>query len=122
MYQFNHDATFKIPDIEPLPFRTGALLFAAVAGTGIAIGATIGTYVFFGVVTLAGLVALAETNKYIRYMIVKGNKTIDVLIFVSTVIATASLGVTVAASLTVAGLGYTLLYAPWLRKRSESNK
>jgi len=107
----------KVPSIKPLNQVTGLVLFGGISLIGLGIGATIGTYVFFGCVTLAGLIAIAESNKYIQYLVVKGNKVVDVILFGATIVATASLGITVAASLTVAGLGYTLVYAPYLRNR-----
>jgi len=110
--------TIDVPEIQPLPLSVGAAVFGGLTVLGLGIGAAIGTYLFVGIVTLAGLVALAETNKYVRYIIIKGNKTVDVIIFGASLIATAQLGPTIAASLTVAGLGYTLIYAPWVRQRA----
>ena len=107
----------KIPEVKPLPFKAGAFLFTGLILVGVSIGSTIGSYVFFGAITLAGLVALVESNKYIRYLIIKSNRLIDVLIFVVTLFATISLGITITASLTFAGLGYSLVYAPYLRSR-----
>jgi hypothetical protein len=112
---FRQELKLKLPDVKPLSFKTGALLFGGVAITGMMIGATIGTYVFFGVVTLAGLIAVSESNPYVKYVVMNSNKQIDLIILAGTVYATAMLGVTVAASLTIAGLGYTLVYAPWVR-------
>ncbi len=109
----------QIPEVKPLPLATGALIFGGVSILGMAIGATIGTYVFFGAITLAGLIAISESNKYVRYIISKSNKLVDLIIFGLTMYATVALGVTMAASLTVAGLGYTLIYAPWLRSRNK---
>lgn len=112
----------SIPDVKHLPIIKGAVLFGGIALIGLGIGAAIGTYVFFGVITLAGLIAIAESNKYVRYVIVNSSYVIDMAIFVATIYATATLGVTVAASLTVAGLGYSLAYAPWLRQRALKPK
>ena len=109
----------KIPEVKPLPLKAGALIFGGISILGMAIGATIGTYVFFGAITLAGLIAIAESNKYIKYLIVKSNRFLDLIIFVLTMYATVLLGVTMTASLTYAGLGYTLVYAPWLRSRNK---
>lgn len=109
----------QIPEVKPLPLTAGALIFGGVSILGMAIGATIGTYVFFGAITLAGLIAIAESNKYIKYLIVKSNRLVDLIIFGLTMYATVLLGVTMAASLTFAGLGYTLVYAPWLRSRNK---
>ena len=41
------------------------------------------------------------------------------MLFVFTILATMSYGLTVAASLTVAGLGYTLFYGPYLREKRK---
>lgn len=110
---------FQIPEVKPLPLTTGALIFGGISILGMAIGATISTYVFFGTITLAGLIAISESNKYVRYLITKSNRVVDLIIFGLTMYATVLLGVTMAASLTFAGLGYTLVYAPWLRSRDK---
>ena len=107
----------QVPNVKPLPVSVGAFIFTGIAIMGIAIGTIIATYVFFGAITLAGFIALIESNKYLKYLITKSNRLLDVLIFGATLYATASLGITITASLTVAGLGYTLVYAPWLRLR-----
>ncbi|MDP2069611.1 MAG: hypothetical protein Q8K04_11695 [Lutibacter sp.] len=110
---------FQIPEVKPLPLTAGALIFGGITILGMAIGATISTYVFFGTITLAGLIAISESNKYVKYMITKSNRVVDLIIFGLTMYATVLLGVTMAASLTFAGLGYTLVYAPWLRSRNK---
>lgn len=109
----------KIPEVKPLPLVAGAFLFGVLSVLGIAIGATIGTYVFFGTITLAGLIAIAESNKYVRFIIVKSNRFLDIIIFGLTIYSTISLGITLTASLTFAGLGYTLVYAPYLRSKNK---
>jgi hypothetical protein len=107
----------SIPEVKPLPLAIGAATFTLLAAIGIAIGATIGTYVFFGIATLAGFVAIAESNKWIRYGITKMRTWMDVVIFGLTIFATISLGTILTGALTIAGLGYTLVYAPYIRKR-----
>lgn len=119
---FRQELKYKLPTIKPLSFKTGAIMFGGVVAAGMMVGATIGTYVFFGIVTLAGLIAISESNPYVKYVIMNSNRTVDLIIFAGTVYATAALGVTVAASLTVAGLGYTLVYAPWLRSKETEFK
>ena len=108
---------FYIPETKPLSISSGAFLFGGITLVGIAIGAAIGTYVFFGCITLAGFIAISENNKYIRYAVQRSNKMVDVSIFALTLYATLALGTTITAALTIAGLGYTLVYAPWLRKQ-----
>lgn len=107
----------KAPKVKPISFTKGALLFIGLSWFGMLISAAIATYVFFGVATLAGLIAIAENNTYIRHCIIKSNRLVDVLIFILTIYSTLTLGVTITASLTIAGLGYTLVYTPWLRSR-----
>jgi hypothetical protein len=93
----------------------GAMAFGGIALTGVMIGATIGTYVFFGTVTLAGLIVVVESQPWLKRIVVKSNKAIDIAILVGSIYAVATLGVTAAASITIAGLGFTLVYAPYLR-------
>ncbi len=98
---------------------TGLMTFSVIAITGASIGAAIGTYVFLGTVTLAGAVVVVESNPRLRKLVANNTKKIDALIFVASVVAIAYLGVTVAASLTVAGLALSLVYFPWLRATSN---
>lgn len=107
----------KIPEVKPLSLVAGTFIFGGLTISGIVIGATIGTYVFFGSITLAGLIAISESNKYVRHIILKSNRLLDISIFALTIYATVSLGITMTASLTFAGLGYTLVYAPYLRSK-----
>jgi hypothetical protein len=99
--------------IDPL---TGLAVFSGIGIAGISMGATVGTYVFFGTVTLVGLIAIVESNRSLKVLTTRSNKLIDVMIFGASVYATASLGVTVSAALVFAGLGYSLVYAPYLRE------
>ena len=107
----------RAPKVKPISFTNGALIFLGISWMGMLISAAIATYVFFGIVTLIGLVAITENSTYIRHLIVKSNRLVDILIFMLTIYSTLTLGVTIAASLTFAGLGYSLVYAPWLRSR-----
>ncbi|MBC3759711.1 hypothetical protein H7U19_14960 [Hyunsoonleella sp. SJ7] len=109
----------RIPDVKTLPYKMGLMVFLSLLAIGVLIGATIATYVFFGTITLAGLIAIIESNKYLKFIASKSNKLLDIIIFMGTLYATLSLGVTITASLTFAGLGYTLVYAPWLRLRNN---
>ena len=109
----------KIPNVKPIPLQGGLIAFTAIGLTGAAIGATIGTYVFFGTVMLTGLVVVIENNKYLHYAAKHSNSVIDIGIFTATVVATANLGITVSAALTFAGLGYTLVYSPYLRAQKK---
>jgi hypothetical protein len=112
----------RIPEVKPIPLWISTTIFGALAFVGLSFGLTLATYTFFGLATLIGLVSLAESNKYVRWLITKSSRTVDLLIFGATIYATAALGITVVASLTFAGIGYSLVYAPWLRQREELKK
>ena len=112
----------RVVDSNPIPIRTGALAFTAVAVTGAMMGTAIATYVFFGTVMLTGLIVLVENNPVLKRVAVRSNSLIDIGIFTASVIATASAGITVSAALTVAGLGYTLIYSPYLRSQYKFGK
>lgn len=107
----------EAPEPKSLSLKHGVLLYGTMAFVGAAISSAVGVYIFFGSATLLGFVALTESNKYMKYAVSKSNKLIDFTLFGLTLYATASLGVTISAALTVAGLGYSLIYAPYLRSR-----
>ena len=107
--------------VEPtVPLNTlsapvGLAIFSGIALVGVSIGATIGTYVFFGTATLVGLIVVVESQPILKKLAVKSNKVVDLMILGGSIYAMGVLGPTVAATITFAGLGYTLVYAPWLR-------
>jgi hypothetical protein len=110
----------ELPTVKPINFKTGALVFAGVSVIGVvAMGAAIGTQIFFGAVTLGGLIALMESNKYLKWIVIHGNIFIDIAIFIASIYATAMLGVSIAGALTFAGLGYSLAYAPYVRRQQQ---
>lgn len=111
---------YSFPEVKPLSLGVGLAIFSGMAIIGASIGAVIGTYIFFGCATLAGFIAIAESNKVVKWVVVSSTQWIDLAIFVATLAATVSLGITVTAALTFAGLGYTLVYAPFVRLR-EAN-
>ena len=87
-----------------------AVIFIAMKVTG-AIG--------YGLITLVGLIALIETVPLLKWIVKKFTSFIDVMIFVLTIFATAKLGYNITASLVIAGVGYTLVYAPYVRREAK---
>ena len=102
-------------NINHISVPVGIAVFSGIAIVGASIGATIATYVFFGTATLVGMMVVIESQPRIKRLAIKSNKAIDLVILGASIYAIGTLGVTVAASLTFAGLGYTLVYAPFLR-------
>lgn len=86
------------------------------------IGGFLATYMFMGLIMLSGFIALVESIRPLKWFVERTSKFIDVVIFLGTIWATAQLGVTITASLTFAGLGFTLVYAPYLRLKHENHK
>lgn len=111
----------KVQEVKPLPMWVGIGIFTGLALIGASLGATLATYVFFGICTLAGIIAIVERNKYVKHIVIRMNMFLDLLIFGATIYATAALGVTVGAALTFSGLGFSLVYAPFLRQRAEED-
>jgi len=115
-------ALFKLEEQEAKPIdegyvTRGSLMFGGMCAVGaMAMGAAVSTYIFFGVVTLGGIIAIVESNAWLKKMATKGSLLIDIGLFGFTIYASAALGVTVAAAFTVAGLGWTLVYARYLRR------
>lgn len=112
----------ELPEVKPIPMALGASIFGGLTVIGLGIGAAIGTQLFFGTVALAGMIAICETNRYAKYVVIHGSLVIDMAIFLSSLYALAVLGPTIAGGLTVAGLGFTLVYTPNLRKRYKGRK
>lgn len=109
----------EVQDVKPWPIWAGVLGFGALAILGMSAGAMIMTHVFFGLCALFGLIAITESNKWVRWWVYRSNKAVDLMIFVASIVASVAMGVTISAGLTFAGLGYTLVYAPYIRKRRE---
>ena len=103
--------------------KTGQLLaFAFIMGLGMIVGGHLAGHIFFGLITLVGLIALTENIPFIKWFVYKTNNIIDVALFILAGIATVKLGVTITAALTVAGLGYTMVYAPYVRQQISKKK
>ena len=98
---------------------TGLLIFIVVILMAFKIGSHILTATFFGVVSLIGLIALIESIGWLKYLLSRTSKTFDIILFVFTILAVMQYGLTIAASLTVMGLGYTLYYGPRLREQRK---
>ena len=100
----------------------GALIFGVIVVLAFLIGSYILTATFFGLLTLAGMIAIIESIPPLKWLLSRSSKIFDVILFVFTIIATMSVGLNIAASLTVAGIGYTLVYAPYLREQRHSKQ
>lgn len=97
-------------------YKTGLIAYIGILIVGFNAGYNIMQSCFFGGLTLVGLIALIESIKPLKWVMSRSSKIFDLVLFGFTIAATVGYGLTIAASLTVAGLGYTLFYGPYLRK------
>lgn len=94
-----------------------ALVFIAVIWVAVKVTGAIG----YGLITLTGMIALIESAPPLKWLVRRFTTLIDVILFILTIAATAMLGYNISASLVIAGVGYTLIYAPYIR-REKSQK
>ena len=93
------------------------IIFAGTMVLGMVLGGHLAGHIFFGVILLGGLIALVENIPAIKWLVYKGNNIMDIMLWGLSALAIVTLGVSVAAALAVASLGYTMVYAPYVRKR-----
>jgi hypothetical protein len=86
------------------------------------IGGHIIEYAITGILTLASFVLIIESMPSLKWFIHKTNKLVDILIFCFAIYAKIHFGVTIAMALMFAGLGFTMLYAPWIRETYNEGK
>lgn len=96
--------------------------FVAAMVVGMVMGGHIASHIIFGLMMLAGLIGLVENIPIVKWFVYSTNNFIDIALFVAAGIATIYLGVTITAALTVCGLGYTFVYAPYVRERIKESK
>jgi hypothetical protein len=101
----------------------GAIVFIIIIIMAFMVGSYILSATFFGLISLVGLIVLIESIPPLKWVMERTSKVVDIVIFIFTIMATVSYGLNIAASLTVAGVGYTLVYAPYLKekRRERSN-
>ena len=98
------------------------LMFAVIMAASFIVGGFIQTAAFFGAITLLGLVVVVESIPMLKWLLQRTSKVVDVIILIATIIATANLGLNITAALTIAGIGYTLIYAPYIREQRQVTK
>lgn len=86
------------------------------------VGGTLATWTLFGILTFMGFVALVESITILKWIVYKTSGLFDLIIFGATIVATVRLGVTITASLTIAGLCFTFLYRPYIQHQVNKNK
>jgi hypothetical protein len=91
------------------------LIYIGIIVLAIMIGGHIIEYIMAGLVTLLAFVALVESISTLKWLIARTYKLVDCIIFGVGIYAKFHFGVTIAMAFLFAGLGFTLLYAPYIR-------
>lgn len=97
-------------------------IFAGAMLLGLLVGGHIVGHIFFGLMLLGGLIALVENISAIKWLVYKGNNIMDILLWLLSAMAIVCFGVTIAAALAVASLGYTMVYAPYVRRKLRDSE
>lgn len=99
----------------------GALLFI-----GIFLGHIMTSIIFLGFITACSIVTLVESSRSFKKICGRFGFMTDLLLFILSALAVAKLGVTIAGSLAVASLLYTVYrvvhLAPWFKRNFGSEK
>lgn len=96
--------------------RINLVIYAGMLVFAMFIGGNIIGYAFTGLVTLLSFIFLCESIPALKWFVAKTNALCDIAIFCFAVYAKVALGVTIGMALLFTGVGYTLLYAPYVRE------
>lgn len=97
-------------------------LFVVLILIAFMVGGYIMAATFFGVLTLIGMISLIESIPFLKWIVKRTTSLVDIVLFALTIAALSSYGFSIAGGLTVAGLGFTLVYAPYVRKEKQAKK
>ena len=97
--------------------RTNSLvIYIGIFIVAMIIGGNIIGYAFTGLVTLLSFVFLCEAVPAVKWIVAKTSHLVDILLFCFAVYSKVHFGVSIAMALLFATIGYTLLYAPYVRE------
>ena len=96
--------------------RMNIVIYAAMLVFAMIIGGNIIGYAFSGLVTLLSFVFLVESIPALKWLVAKTSYLIDIILFAFAVYAKVHFSVTLAMALMFGTIGFTLLYAPYVRE------
>ncbi len=102
--------------------KSNTTVFGIILFIAFLIGGWIVNAAFLGVVTLLGVIALVEGIKPLKWLVKRSTAGIDIFFQVIVILATMHYGLNITASLTIASLGFSLVYAPKLRRERVADK
>lgn len=96
--------------------RINLYIYVGIFFIALIIGGNIIGYAFTGLITLASFVFLVESIPLLKWFVAKTSKMVDILFFCFAVYSKVHFGVSIAMALLFATIGFTLLYAPYVRE------
>ena len=102
--------------------NSNVLIFGGMVLIGLMIGGNLITYIFGGLITLVSFMCLVESSKTLQKIVSSMSLLLDILFCIFGFYATVHFGVTISMSMLVAGIGYTLIYRPYLNEMSRLDK
>lgn len=96
--------------------RINVFIYVAMLLGAMFIGGNVIGYAFSGLVTLLSFVFLVESISGLKWLVAKCSYLIDIILFCFAVYAKVHFGVTLAMALMFGTIGFTLLYAPYVRE------
>lgn len=96
--------------------RVNLYIYVGIFIMALFIGGNIIGYAFTGLITLASFVFLCESVPGLKWFVAKTSHIVDIMLFCFAVYSKVHFGVSIAMALLFATIGYTLLYAPYVRE------
>ena len=98
----------------------------ALLGFGMFLGGIVSSIIFFGIISAGSMIMLVESSRAFKMFAGKFGFLIDLLLFILSALAVATLGVTVAGGLAVASLLFTVyrinFLAPWYARVKDTGR
>jgi len=91
------------------------IIYIAMFLVALMIGGNIIGYAFTGAVTLLSFIFLCESVPALKWIVAKTTQLWDILLFCFAVYSKVHFGVSIAMALLFATIGFTLIYAPYVR-------
>ena len=114
---------FDLPKETLISNRTGLFIAGGLIATAvIASTAVVTSIIAGGTLLFAGFVAVSETNKYVKWLVERGDKIVDLILFATGVVLIMKSGVVIAGAFSVFGFLYTTQYAPRVRRQYRKRK
>jgi uncharacterized membrane protein len=94
---------------------TKTLIYGGMLFIALLIGGNVIGYAFTGFITLLSFIFLCESVPTLKWLVAKTSQLFDVILFAFAVYSKVHFGVSIAMALLFATVGFTLVYAPYVR-------